>query len=131
MKMYSWQDYYIAVLAETDAKEQCRLVYQAVAAIEQRRLSPVEPDSREHDALRRAEKALRIIKRHLSIEVKIIEYWRVVVSYNDGTESAHKVFKDKARAEKFAKRQARSKVVKACRLEPFTRDLGEWPKRKK
>jgi hypothetical protein len=49
--MYSWQDEYIAALAETDPAKQRRRVYEAQAAMEQR-LSPIEPGSEEHQALR-------------------------------------------------------------------------------
>ena len=64
--MYLWQDDYIKALAETDPKKQLRLVYNATVAIEQRRLSPLEPDSEEEQAIERAEKALAILKRSLS-----------------------------------------------------------------
>ena len=64
--MYLWQDDYIAALAERDPVKQLRLVYTATVAIEQRRLSPLEPGSDEHQAIERAEKALAILKRSLS-----------------------------------------------------------------
>jgi hypothetical protein len=64
--VYSWQDYYIAALAETDPAKLRRRVYEAVAAIEQRRLSPVDPGSEEYDAIERAEKALEILTRTVS-----------------------------------------------------------------
>jgi hypothetical protein len=127
--VYSWQDDYLGVLAEKDPKKLRRRVYEATAAIEQRRLSPVKPNSEEHDALERAEKAMRISKDSLRTEERKIDYWRVVILYTDGKESANKIFKDRAKAERWAKRQERSKVVNKCRLEPFSRDLGEWRKR--
>ena len=64
--MYLWQDDYIAALAETDPAKQRRRVYQAMGAIEQRRLSPLEPGSEEHQAIERAERALQILKASLS-----------------------------------------------------------------
>jgi hypothetical protein len=64
--VYLWQDDYIAALAETDPVKQLRLVYQAMVALEQRRLSPLETGSEEHQAIERAEKALAILKRRLS-----------------------------------------------------------------
>jgi hypothetical protein len=64
--MYLWQDDYIATLVETDPAKQLRQVYHAMGAIEQRRLSPLEPGSEEHQAIERAEKALEILKRNLS-----------------------------------------------------------------
>jgi hypothetical protein len=63
--VYSWQDDYIAALAELDQAKQREYVYRAMAAIEQRRLSPLEPDSEEHQAIERAERALEILKRSL------------------------------------------------------------------
>jgi hypothetical protein len=39
---------------------------RSIVAIEQRRLSPLEPGSEEHNAIERAEKALTILKRRLS-----------------------------------------------------------------
>ena len=63
--VYSWQDDYIAALAELDPAKQRQCVYRAMAAIEQRRLSPIEPDSEEYQAIGRAERALEILKRGL------------------------------------------------------------------
>lgn len=63
--MYSWQDDYIAALAEMDPGKQRHYVYRAMAAIEQRRLSPLEPGSEEDQAIERAERALAILKRGL------------------------------------------------------------------
>ena len=63
--MYSWQDDYIAALAEMDPAKQRERVYRAMAAIEQRRLSPLESGSEEHQALERAERALAMLKRGL------------------------------------------------------------------
>jgi hypothetical protein len=64
--VYLWQDDYIAALAETDPVRQLQRVYQAIVAIEQRRLSPVESGSEENQAIERAEKALMILKKSLS-----------------------------------------------------------------
>ena len=64
--MYLWQDDYIRALAETDPVKQRQLVYHAMVAIEQRRLSPLGADSEEHQAIERAEKALQILKTSLS-----------------------------------------------------------------
>lgn len=63
--MYLWQDDYIAALAEMDPAKKRERVYKAVVAIEQRRLSPLEPGSDEFQALERAERALEILKRDL------------------------------------------------------------------
>jgi hypothetical protein len=64
--LFSWQDDYIAALAETDPEKQRQYVYRAKAALEQRRLSPLEPGSEEYEAIERAEKALEILKKSLS-----------------------------------------------------------------
>jgi hypothetical protein len=64
--VYLWQDDYIRALAETDPVKQQQLVYHAMVAIEQRRLSPLEPGSDEDQAIQRAERALQILKRSLS-----------------------------------------------------------------
>jgi hypothetical protein len=63
--MYIWQQDYIALIAEIDPLQLRRRLYEAVAAIEQRRLSPIEPDSEECQALERAQKAIEILKRNL------------------------------------------------------------------
>jgi hypothetical protein len=66
--MYSWQDDFIAAQAETDPVRLRRRLYQAIAAMEQRRLSPLEPDSEEQQALENAERALQILKERLPQE---------------------------------------------------------------
>jgi hypothetical protein len=57
-----------------------------------------------------------------------IEYWRVVIVYSDGETSANRVFKDRNKAASWAGRQEKSNVVKKCRIEPFTREVGSWRK---
>ena len=64
--MYLWQHDYIAALAETDREKQRQRVYQAIVAIEQRRLSPLDPGSEEYQAIDSAEHALNRLKRVLS-----------------------------------------------------------------
>ncbi len=49
------------------------------------------------------------------------QYWRVIVTYNDGETSGNRVFKDREKAEEWAARQAKSGVVKKAVLEPFVR----------
>jgi hypothetical protein len=66
--VYLWQDDYIAALAEVDPAKRRQRVYQAIVAIEQRRLSPLEPGSEEDKALERAERALNMLKRNLSAD---------------------------------------------------------------
>ena len=50
-------------------------------------------------------------------------YFRVVITYSDGETSGHHVFKDRAKAERWAARQKKSLVVKDARLEPFVRNV--------
>jgi hypothetical protein len=63
--LYSWQEDYIAALAEMDPAKQRQYVYRAKAALEQRRLSPMEPGSDEYVSIERAERALEILRRGL------------------------------------------------------------------
>jgi hypothetical protein len=51
-------------------------------------------------------------------------YFCVFVTYSDGETSGHKVFKDRAKAERYAERQRRSGIVKKTVLEPFVRDAN-------
>jgi hypothetical protein len=44
---YAWQEPYIAAVYETDDAKMPGLIYEAVAAIEQRLLSPIESGSEE------------------------------------------------------------------------------------
>ena len=60
--MYSWQVDYIAALLETDNSKLPRRLYEAIAAIEQRLLSPVEPGSVEDQAIKQAQKVIAIIR---------------------------------------------------------------------
>jgi len=48
-------------------------------------------------------------------------YVRVMIMYTDGESSGNRVFKDRARAERWVKRQKKSPVVKAVKFEPFVR----------
>jgi hypothetical protein len=50
-----------------------------------------------------------------------IQYWRVIVTYSDNETSGNRVFKDRAKAERFAVRQKKSGVAKKAVLEPFVR----------
>ena len=60
--MYSWQIDYIAALLETDESKLPRRPYEAIAAIEQRLLSPVEPGSVEDQAIKQAQKVLAVLR---------------------------------------------------------------------
>jgi hypothetical protein len=46
-------------------------------------------------------------------------YFRVIGTYSDGETSGSRVFKDRARAERFAVRQKKAPVVKKAVVEPF------------
>jgi hypothetical protein len=58
-----------------------------------------------------------------------IDYWRVVIVYSNGETSANRVFRDRNKAASWAARQEKSKVVKRCRIDPFTREVDGWRKR--
>ena len=60
--IYSWQVDYIAALLETDEVKVERRLLEAVAAIEQRLLSPVQPDSDEDKALKQAQKVIVVMR---------------------------------------------------------------------
>jgi hypothetical protein len=57
-EMYSWQAAYRAAILETDNAAMPVRIYEALAAIEQRRLSDLEPGSDEERALEDAERGL-------------------------------------------------------------------------
>lgn len=50
-----------------------------------------------------------------------LEYFRVTITYSDGETSGNRVFKDRAKAERWAERQKKSPVVKNIAVEPFVR----------
>jgi hypothetical protein len=49
-------------------------------------------------------------------------YFRVVITYSDGETSGNRVFKDRAKAERWAARQEKSGVVKKVSVEEFVRE---------
>jgi hypothetical protein len=59
---YSWQVTYQAAILETDDAAISLRIYEALAAIEQRRLSFLEIDSEEERALEDAEQGLLALK---------------------------------------------------------------------
>jgi hypothetical protein len=59
---YTWQAAYRAAILETDNAAIPLRIYEALAAIEQRRLSDLEPDSEEDRALEDAERGLLALK---------------------------------------------------------------------
>jgi hypothetical protein len=60
--MYSWQVDYIAALLKTYDSKIPRRTYEAIAAIEQRLLSPVEAGGAEDLALKQAQKVIAAMK---------------------------------------------------------------------
>ena len=48
-------------------------------------------------------------------------YFRVVVTFNDGETSGHRVFKDRGKAEDYAERYSLASVVKKVSVEEFVR----------
>jgi len=59
---YTWQAAYRAAIGETDTAAMPVRIYEALAAIEQRRLSDLEPGSEEERALENAERAVLALK---------------------------------------------------------------------
>lgn len=58
---YPWQEAYDAAVLETDAAAMTIKIYVALAAIEQRPLSPPEIDGAEEEALQHSELALKTL----------------------------------------------------------------------
>ena len=59
---YTWQAAYRAAILETDNAAIPLRIYEALAAIEQRRLSDLEPGGKEDRALEDAERGLLALK---------------------------------------------------------------------
>ena len=59
---YTWQAAYQAAILETDNAAMSLRIYEALAAIEQRRISYLEPGSEEDRALEDAERGLLAVK---------------------------------------------------------------------
>jgi hypothetical protein len=59
---YTWQAVYRAAILETDNAAMSLRIYEALAAIEQRRLSELESDGEEDRALEDAERGLLALK---------------------------------------------------------------------
>jgi hypothetical protein len=59
---YIWQAAYQAAVSETDNAALPQRIYEALAALEQRRLSDLEPGSEEDRALEDAERGLLALK---------------------------------------------------------------------
>jgi hypothetical protein len=62
--MYPWRADYIAALEEKDPERQRQLVYQAILAIEQGRMSLIHRE--EAEAMDEAEKSLKVLRRSMS-----------------------------------------------------------------
>jgi hypothetical protein len=59
---YSWQTVYLAAVLETDDAAMPTRIYEALAAIEQRLLSPIETGGIEHRAIEDAQRGLLTLK---------------------------------------------------------------------
>jgi hypothetical protein len=66
---YLWQPAYVAALLETDKSRVSGRIYEAIAAIEQRLLVPIEPSSIEAVAIRNAQAMLEALRAELSRHV--------------------------------------------------------------
>jgi hypothetical protein len=62
---YSWQRAYMAAVREAYGSVMRLRIHEALAAIEQRRLNPIEIDGEEDHALRDAERVLETLKAEL------------------------------------------------------------------
>jgi hypothetical protein len=60
-EIYGWQSVYTKAILETDDLPLTGRIYEAIAAIEQRRLSPVESNSDEDCALNDAEAGIKAL----------------------------------------------------------------------
>jgi hypothetical protein len=65
---YLWQDPYISAVLETDDALMPTRTYEALAAIEQRLLSPIEPGCSEHRAIENAQSALLTLKIERAVQ---------------------------------------------------------------
>jgi hypothetical protein len=61
-KVCLWQDAYMSAVLETDGALMPTRIYDALAAIEQRLLSPIEAECEEHKAIENAQRALLMLK---------------------------------------------------------------------
>jgi hypothetical protein len=59
---YLWQTVYLAAVLETDNSAMPTRIYEALAAIEQRLLSPIEEDGTEYKAIEGAQRGLLALK---------------------------------------------------------------------
>jgi hypothetical protein len=60
--MYRWQGAYMSAVSEIDDALMPARIYEALAAIEQRLLSPIEAECEEYQAIENAQRALLTLK---------------------------------------------------------------------
>jgi len=60
-EIYGWQSVYVRAILETDDLLITGRIYEAISALEQRRLSPVENNSDEDFALNNAEAGIKAL----------------------------------------------------------------------
>jgi hypothetical protein len=65
---YLWQDVYMSAVLETDDAFMSTRIYEALAAIEQRLLSPIEEGCAEHRAIEDAQRALLTLRIERAIQ---------------------------------------------------------------
>jgi hypothetical protein len=66
---YLWHAAYWAAVCETDDEQMPGRIFEALAAIEQRLLSPIEPDGEEIRAIKNAQDGLQGLKAERVINV--------------------------------------------------------------
>jgi hypothetical protein len=66
--VYLWQDVYMSAVLETDDALMPTRIYEALAAIEQRLLSPIEVDSEEHRAIEDAQSGLLMLRADRAVK---------------------------------------------------------------
>ncbi len=59
---YAWQAAYRAAILKTESAGMPLRIYEALSAVEQRRLSDIETDSEEDSALRNAVRGIRALR---------------------------------------------------------------------
>jgi hypothetical protein len=60
-EIYGWQSVYVRAILETDDLLITERIYEAISALEQRRLSPIESNSDEECALNGAEAGIKAL----------------------------------------------------------------------
>jgi hypothetical protein len=67
---YLWQTVYLAAVLETDNAAMPTRIYEALAAIEQRLLSPIEEDGTEYRAIQDAQRGILALKAERTASIR-------------------------------------------------------------